>query len=64
MEERIVELELRSMAQQQTIDELSDVLYRQQRELDGLRALVDRLNKKVEEPGLVDAKQQEKPPHY
>lgn len=64
MEERIVELELRSMAQQQTLEELSDVLYRQQKELDGLRALVDRLNKKVEEPGVVDAKQQDKPPHY
>ncbi|MBL8953614.1 MAG: SlyX family protein [Myxococcaceae bacterium] len=64
MEERIVELELRSMAQQQTLDELSDVLYRQQKELDGLRALVDRLSKKVEEPGLVDAKQNDRPPHY
>ena len=64
MEERIVELELRSMAQQQTLEELSDVLYRQQKELDALRALVDRLNKKVEEPGVVDARQQDKPPHY
>ncbi len=59
-----MELELRSMAQQQTLDELSDVLYRQQRELDALKALVDRLTKKIEEPGIVDAKQVERPPHY
>ena len=64
MEERVVELELRSMAQQQTIEELSDVLYRQQKELDALKGLVERLSKKVEEPGLVDSKQQERPPHY
>jgi len=64
MEERIVDLELRSMAQQQTIDELSDVIYRQQKELDALKAALAQLSKKVEEPGVVDAKQVEKPPHY
>ncbi len=64
MEERIVELELRSMAQQQTIEELSDVLYRQQKELDALKALVESLARKIEEPGVVDAKQVERPPHY
>jgi len=64
MEERIVELELRSMAQQRTIEELSDVIYRQQKELDALKAAVERLASKVQEPGLIDAKLQEKPPHY
>ena len=64
MDDRIVELELRSMAQQQTIDELSDGLYRQQKELDAVKALVDRLSKKVDEPGVVDAKAVERPPHY
>jgi len=64
MEERIVELELRSMAQQHSIEELSDVIYRQQKELDLLKAALERLARKVEEPGLVDAKLQEKPPHY
>ena len=63
MEERLVELELRSMAQQQTIEELSDVLYRQQKELDALKQLVEQLSRKIAEPGLVDAKQ-ERPPHY
>ena len=64
LEERIIELELRSMAQQQTIDELSDVIYAQQKELDALKAVAETLKKKVDEPGVVDAKQQEKPPHY
>lgn len=64
MEERIIELELRSMAQQQTIEELSDVLYRQQRELDALTAALHRLSQKVQDPGLVDAKANDKPPHY
>jgi SlyX protein len=64
-ESRIVELELRYMQQQELLHELSDVLYAQRRELDALRAEVDLLKKKLEgEPGLVDARQQEKPPHY
>ncbi|HSP76948.1 MAG TPA: SlyX family protein [Myxococcaceae bacterium] len=59
-----MELELRYMQQQELLQQLSDVLYAQQRELDTLRAEVEYLKKKVEgEPGLVDARQQEKPPH-
>jgi SlyX protein len=64
-ESRIVELELRYMQQQELLQELSDVLYAQRRELDTLRAEVESLKKKLEgEPGLVDARQHEKPPHY
>ncbi len=64
-ESRIVELELRYMQQQELLQELSDVLYAQQRELETLRAEVEFLKKKLEgEPGLVEARQQEKPPHY
>jgi SlyX protein len=64
-ESRIVELELRYMQQQELLQQLNDVLYAQQRELEALRAEVEFLKKKLEdEPGLVDARQQEKPPHY
>ncbi|MGZ3459553.1 MAG: SlyX family protein [Archangium sp.] len=64
-ESRIVELELRYMQQHELLQELSEVRYAQQRELDALRAEVEHLKKKLEEePGLVDARQQEKPPHY
>lgn len=63
-ESRIVELELRYMQQQELLHELSEVLYAQQREMDGLKAELAQLKKKLEEPGLVDARQQERPPHY
>ncbi|EPX59968.1 SlyX-like protein [Cystobacter fuscus DSM 2262] len=64
-ESRIVELELRYMQQQELLQELSEVLYAQGRELEGLRVEVALMKKKLEgEPGLVDAQRQEKPPHY
>lgn len=64
-ESRFVELELRYMQQYELLQELSDVVYAQRRELDGMRAELDLLKKKLaDEPGLVDARQQEKPPHY
>lgn len=64
-ESRIVELELRYMQQQELLQQLSEALYAQQRELDALRAELNQVKKKLEgEPGLVDARQQEKPPHY
>ena len=64
-ESRFIELELRYMQQTELLQQLSDVLYAQQRELDALRAEVEALKRKLEgEPGLVDAKQQERPPHY
>ncbi len=64
-ESRLVELELRYMQQHELLQELSDVVYAQRRELDGLRAELELMKKKLaDEPGLVDARQQEKPPHY
>jgi SlyX protein len=64
-ESRIVELELRYMQQQELLQELSEVLYAQGRELEGLRVELALLKKKLEgEPGLVDVQRQEKPPHY
>jgi SlyX protein len=64
-ESRIVELELRYMQQQELLQELSEVLYTQRRELDALKSELELVKKKLEgEPGLVDARQQEKPPHY
>jgi SlyX protein len=64
-EARFIELELRYMQQAELLQQLSDVLYAQQRELDALKAEMDHLKRKLEgEPGLVDAKQQERPPHY
>lgn len=64
-ESRLIELELRYMQQSELLQQLSDVLYAQQQALDALRAEVDLLKRKLEgDPGLVDARQQERPPHY
>jgi SlyX protein len=65
LEERVTELELRFMEQERLLRELSDVMFAQQRELDGLRKQVVNLEKKLQaEPGLVDATEKERPPHY
>jgi SlyX protein len=65
MEERIVELELRSTEQQQLLGELSDVLYAQGKALERLQAEVAVLRERLAgEPGLVDSTVIERPPHY
>jgi SlyX protein len=64
-EKRIAELEVRYMQQQELLQELSDVLYDQQKLIAALRAEVEGLKQKLAgDPGLVDARQQERPPHY
>ena len=63
-EKRITELELRYMQQQDLLQELSDVLYEQQKTIDTLKAEVEYLKQKLAgDPGLVGAPQQERPPH-
>lgn len=65
MEERIIELEIRFTQQQQMLQELSDALFAQQKEIDQLRAEVNLLRARLQaEPGLVDASEKERPPHY
>jgi SlyX protein len=64
-ESRFMELELRYMQQAELLQQLSDVLYTQQKSLDALKAEVELLKSKLAgDPGLVDAKQHERPPHY
>lgn len=65
MEERLNELELRFTEQQALLQELSDVIYAQSLQLEGLQASLAMVQKKVAgEPGLVDANEKERPPHY
>ena len=64
MEDRIVELEIRFTEQQHLLQELSEVVYAQQRAIDLLTAEVRQLRQKIPEPGIVDAAEREKPPHY
>jgi uncharacterized coiled-coil protein SlyX len=62
MEERIIELELRSSEQQRLQEELSAVLHAQQQELDRLRAEVASLRSRIDDaPSIGPA---EKPPHF
>ena len=64
-DERLTELEIRFTEQQRLLQELSDVVYAQQRTIYFREAQLQVFRKKLEaEPGLVDAGQQEKPPHY
>ena len=62
MEERLIELELRSSEQQRLLEDLSSVLHAQQQELDKLRAEVKSLRARLEDtPEIGPA---EKPPHF
>ncbi|MBW2215906.1 MAG: SlyX family protein [Deltaproteobacteria bacterium] len=67
-EERLVEIETKIAFQEQTIEDLNDVLYKQQQEIERLGSICDALVKRVKElseftPGI-DAPVNEKPPHY
>ncbi len=65
--ERLAELEARFTLQQDTLDKLSDVLWRQQRELDAVRARAAALEARMGllAAGPADAEPPEDPPpHY
>ena len=67
-EDRLVEIETKIAFQEQTIEALNDVLYEQQQEIERLGSICDALVKRVKElseftPGI-DARVNEKPPHY
>ena len=67
-EERLVEIETKIAFQEQTIEDLNDVLCEQQQEIERLGSICDTLVKQVKEfseftPGI-DAPANEKPPHY
>ena len=66
MERRLAELELRYTEQQQLVEDLSAVVYRQQREIDALKAELNLIKQRLGEsdPGIVDASRVDKPPHY
>ncbi len=65
MDERLIELELRYTEQQRLLQELSEVLFSQQRELSVLRAEVNALKGRLaaaEDLPTIGAA--EKPPHF
>ena len=64
-ETRLADLEVKYAHLEKLVSELSEVIWRQQKELDaltdGYRGLKERLSV---DPGLVDAGATERPPHY
>lgn len=65
VEQRLNELELRYLEQQDLVQSLNEVIYAQQRKIDILASEIQLLKKRLQgEPGLVDANADEKPPHY
>lgn len=64
MESRLTELELRYTELQEQVQSLSEVVYAQQRELDLLHSELAVLKNKVAEPGVVEGRGDERPPHY
>lgn len=64
-ETRLDELEARYAQLEHTLGELSDVVWRQQRELDALKEQLGKMQDRfAADPGLVDGTRQDKPPHY
>ena len=66
-EQRITELETKVAYQEHTIQELNDVIYEQQQQIDKIeimcRHLMDRIQS-LSESGAGDQPANEKPPHY
>lgn len=64
MESRLAELELRYLELQELLQSLSETVYAQQREIDLLRSELSLMQKKIAEPGVVEGRGDERPPHY
>ena len=63
-DDRITELEIRLTLQQDELQQLSDVVARQARELDELKQVVDDLRKRSGAAEASPFDPDEKPPHY
>lgn len=65
-ESRLTELEIRFSEQQQVIEDLSEMVISQGKRIEALEKRVKLMKDKLDavEPGLVDARANEKPPHY
>jgi SlyX protein len=67
-EERLAEIEIKLAYQEKTIKDLNDVICDQQKEIEKLGSVCEKLIKIVNDNGLtaltVEAPADEKPPHY
>ncbi|HZH57171.1 SlyX family protein [Yanghanlia caeni] len=64
MEDRLVDIELKVISLEDTVQQLNELVYAQQRQLDELRALCRLLIQQQEEGGAAAMPAHERPPHY
>lgn len=64
-ETRLSELEVKFAHLEKTVSELSEVMWRQQKELDALKDAYRTVKERMgNDPGIVDPSVTERPPHY
>ncbi|GGB88586.1 protein SlyX [Marinobacterium zhoushanense] len=63
VDEQLAELETRVAFQEDAIDKLSEVVARQERDIERLTRMVQILNSEIKEAGI-DPDDQAPPPHY
>ncbi len=64
-ETRLADLEVKCAHLEKMVSDLSEVMWRQQKELDALKDAYRGIKDKMSgDPGLVDASINERPPHY
>ena len=66
IDERFLTLETKVLYQERTVDELNEIVTRQQDQIDQLLAETKRLRKIIEagQEGGIEAKEEPPPPHY
>ena len=67
MQDRLIEIEIKLAHVEQTVNELNDVIVKQQAYIDSLQRDVERLKERLQTDGGVEDSanpQDEKPPHY
>ena len=64
-ETRLSDLEVKCAHLEKMVSDLSEVMWRQQKELDALKDAYRSVKERLAgDPGLVDASVNERPPHY
>ncbi len=64
-ETRLADLEVKCAHLEKMLSDLSEVMWRQQQELDALKDGYRQVRERLKgDPGLVDASVSERPPHY
>lgn len=64
LEQRLVELETKISFQDQVLEDLSGVLFRQEQQIADLHKWIEVLKSKIIDPEDGEIRDHEKPPHY